>query len=223
MLALARIANRPNREERVDYLGSVLLAAVLLTLSLAVSRQGLFTLSSPLPFIVGSGGLLLGGVFFWQQRRSSFPLLPPPVLRSLPVVTANLAQFLVGIALIIGLVTIPLMANTVMGRDPFTGALWLLRLTVAIPSGAVVGGVLLPILGARPVTITGLLLAAAGLLLAGNWTLDDRRPLAHHPPGQPAWASGWSFLPSRPTPSTPYPGNTGPPLPRWWWYPGCWG
>ena len=176
MLALARVANRPNREERVDYLGSILLAAVLLTLSLAVSRQGLFTLSSPLPFIVGSAGLLLCVLFLWQQRRSSFPLLPPPVLRSLPVVTANLAQFLVGIALIIGLVTIPLMANTVMGRDPFTGALWLLRLTVAIPVGAVLGGLLLPLLGARPITIIGLLLAAVGLLLAGNWTLDIADP-----------------------------------------------
>ena len=176
MLALARLANRPNREERIDYVGSILLAAVLLTLSLAVSRQGLFTLSSPLPFIVGAAGLLLCVLFFWHQRRSSFPLLPPPLLRSLPLVTANLAQFLVGIALIIGLVTVPLMANTVMGRDPFTGALWLLRLTVAIPVGAVVGGLLLPFLGARPVTITGLLLAAAGLLLAGNWTLDIADP-----------------------------------------------
>ena len=176
LLFLLWLPNRPNRQARVDYLGGALLIALLLTLSLAVSRQGLFTLSSPLPFTIGGAGLLLAVVFGWQQRRSAAPLLPPSLFRSLALVTANATQFLVGIALIIGLVTVPLMANTVMGRDAWTGALWLLRLTAAIPVGAILGGLALAALGARTITVAGLALAAAGLFMVGSWTLDVAEP-----------------------------------------------
>jgi EmrB/QacA subfamily drug resistance transporter len=176
LVALLWLPNQPNRQARVDYLGGAALIALLLTLSLAVSRQGLFTLSSPLPFIIGGFGLLLAALFAWQQRRSDAPLLPPVLFRSAALVTANSTQFLVGIALIIGLVTVPLMANTVMGRDPWTGALWLLRLTAAIPVGAILGGLALDALGARTVTVAGLLLAAAGLFLVGSWRLDVAEP-----------------------------------------------
>ncbi len=176
LVALLWLPNRPNRQTRVDYLGAATLAALLLTLSLAVSRQGLFTLSSPAPFIIGAPGLLLAVAFARQQRRSAVPLLPPFMFRSLALVTANSTQFLVGIALIIGLVTVPLMANTVMGRDPWTGALWLLRLTAAIPAGAVLGGLAVAALGARTVTVAGLTLASAGLFLVGSWPLDVAEP-----------------------------------------------
>ena len=78
--------------------------------------------------------------------------------------------------MIIAMVTIPLMANTVMGKDPFTGAMWLLRMTVAIPVGAVLGGRLLALAGIRPVTIAGLGFTAVGLFLVSTWDLDVAEP-----------------------------------------------
>ena len=90
--------------------------------------------------------------------------------------TANLTQLLEGVSLIIALVTVPLMANTVMGKDPLTGAWWLLRMTVMIPVGAVAGGILVGFVGIRPVTIAGLGLAALGLFLIGTWDLDVGEP-----------------------------------------------
>ena len=55
--------------------GRLLLAATLLVLSLALSRGGLFTLSSPAPFIIGGPGLLLAGALAVSQRRAVQPLL----------------------------------------------------------------------------------------------------------------------------------------------------
>jgi len=110
------------------------------------------------------------------ERRTWQPLLAPLFFRSWAFVTANLAQMLEGMALIIALVTVPLMADTVMGKQPLTGAWWLLRMTVAIPIGAVVGGYLLRIIGIRPVTIMGLGLAALGLFLVSTWELDIAEP-----------------------------------------------
>ena len=78
--------------------------------------------------------------------------------------TANLTQLLEGVAFIIAMVTVPLMANTVMGKEPVTGAMWLLRMTGAIP------------LGTRPVTVMGLVLSALGLFLLSTWELDVSEP-----------------------------------------------
>ena len=175
-LALFWLPNNPNREGKVDYLGGALLVAALLVLSLAISREGLFTLSSPTPFVIGIPGLALVAVLVLVERRALQPLLSAFLFRSRAFLSANLTQLLEGVALIIAMVTVPLMANTVMGKDPFTGAMWLLRMTVAIPVGAVLGGRLLALVGIRPVTIAGLGLTALGLFLVSTWSLDVTEP-----------------------------------------------
>lgn len=175
-LALFWLPNQRNRAARVDYGGGALLVAALLVLSLALSRQGLFTLSSPTPFLVGAVGLLLALGLVRLESRVSQPLLSPVLFRSWAFLTATSTQLLVGTALIIAMVTVPLMANTVMGKEPFTGALWLLRMTVFIPAGALLGGALMHRAGIRAVTITGLLLCAAGLFLVSTWPIGVEDP-----------------------------------------------
>lgn len=170
------MSNRRDRAAQMDYGGGVLLAAALLVLSVSLSRPELFTRESIWPFILLGGGLLLAAALGFWERRTEQPLLRPAWFRSRAFVAANLTQLLVGVALIIALVTTPLLANTVMGKDPLTGALWLLRLTAAIPVGAVVGGLLLGCLGARPITIAGLLLIAGGLYLVSGWGLAIAEP-----------------------------------------------
>jgi len=175
-LALFWLPNQPNCEARVDYLGSALLVAALLLVSLALSRGSLFTLSSPVPFVMGAVGLALAGVLLVVERRAQQPLLSPALFRAKAFLAANGAQLLVGVSLIIAMVTVPLMANTIMGKTPLTGAMWLLRMTGAIPVGAVIGGHLLGRVGIRPVMVAGLGSAALGLLLVSGWDLDVRDP-----------------------------------------------
>ena len=175
-LALFWLPNRPNCEARVDYWGSALVVAALLLVSLALSRGSLFTLSSPVPFVMGGVGLALAGVLLVVERRAQQPLLSPALFRAKAFLAANGAQLLVGVSLIIAMVTVPLMANTIMGKTPLTGAMWLLRMTGAIPVGAVIGGLLLGRVGIRPVMVAGLGSAALGLLLVSGWDLDVRDP-----------------------------------------------
>jgi MFS family permease len=68
------------------------------------------------------------------------------------------------------------MANTVMGKSPFTGALWLLRLTGAIPLGAVAGGFMVNRFGSSPLTVVGLAMMAVGMFLASGWELGIADP-----------------------------------------------
>ena len=78
-------------------------------------------------------------------------------------------------SLILAMVTVPLTADTVMQKDPFTGAMWLLRMTGVIPLASVAGGWLLPRTGERTLTVVGLLMTAAGLFLCSRWEIgvDD--------------------------------------------------
>ena len=175
-LALFLIPDAPKRGGRVDYIGGVLLVAALLVLSLALSREGLFTLSSPMPFIIGGVGLVLLALLVAFERRTWQPLLSAFLFRSRAFLAANMTQLLEGVALIIAMVTVPLMANTVMGKEPVTGAMWLLRMTAAIPLGAIIGGRLLALVGIRPVAVMGLGLCALGLFLVSTWDLDVAEP-----------------------------------------------
>ena len=77
------------------------------------------------------------------ERHAVQPLLASFLYTSRAFLSANVAQFLVGVALIISLVGVPLMAGTVMEKGPWESALHLVRLTAVIPVGAVVGGYVL--------------------------------------------------------------------------------
>ncbi|MDA1128734.1 MAG: MFS transporter [Chloroflexi bacterium] len=180
-MALFWLPNRRNSEAKVDYAGGAVLVGALLVLSLALSRSGLFTFDSPYPFLLAAGGVGLIALLVWVETRAGQPLLAPVLFRSRAFLSSNLTQILVGVALIIAMVTVPLMANTVMGKSAFTGALWLLRLTGIIPLGAVLGGMLVMRLGARPLTIAGLGLVALGMFLASGWELgiDDPELTIH--------------------------------------------
>ena len=173
--AIMWLPNRRNRDAKVDYLGGALLIAALLLLALALSRKDLFTLDSPIPFVLAASGLGLFGILVVVERRVWQPLLAHVFLRSWNFIVSNLTQALVGVSLILAMVTVPLTADTVMQKEPFTGAMWLLRMTGVIPLASVAGGWLLPRLGARTLTVAGLLMVAAGLFLCSRWELgvDD--------------------------------------------------
>ncbi|MCH7712237.1 MAG: MFS transporter, partial [Chloroflexi bacterium] len=161
---------------KVDYVGGALLIATLTVLSLGLSQGSLFAISSPVPFAILLLGLGLAGVLVAVERRRKQPLLPPALFRSRAFIAANGAQLLVGVSLIIAMVTIPLMAGTVMGKTPIVGAFWLLRLTGAIPAGAIIGGLVLRRVGTRRVTVSGLCLVAVGLWLVSGWDLGVKDP-----------------------------------------------
>ncbi len=174
-VALLRLPNHRSPGARVDYLGGALLIAALFLLSLGLSRKDFFAIESPVPFILAASGLGMGGVLVAVERRTWQPLLAQVFLRSWTFLLSNVTQALVGVSLILAMVTVPLTADTVMLKEPFTGALWLVRMTGVIPIASVIGGWMLPRVGGRTLTVAGLLMVAAGLFLCSRWELgvDD--------------------------------------------------
>ena len=83
-----------------------------------------------------------------------------------------MAHFLVGAALIIGMVEIPLYAYTLFDMTEIEGGLLLIRLTLMIPVGAVIGGWLADLVGYRITAVVGFLIAAGGYFLVSRWPID---------------------------------------------------
>ncbi len=124
------------------------------------------------PYFMAALGVLLIVVLIMVERRAIQPLLASFLYSSRAFLSSNIAQFLVGVALIIALVAVPHMAATVMEKGAWESALHLVRLTAAIPVGAIVGGHTLRWTGVRAVCITGLAFMGAGLLTMSGWETE---------------------------------------------------
>jgi len=158
---------------RIDLLGGVLFAAALALITIGLART-----AEPGPVTAWflAAGAVAGALAVWRQMKAESPLLPRALLRIWSFRNANVAHFLVGGALIIGMVTVPLMADTVLNASPLEGGLRLLRMTIAISAGALLGGILTQRLGARIPALAGVALTGSGFLLMSRWGLDVTEP-----------------------------------------------
>ena len=166
---LAILPNVANPSAKMDYFGALALGGALTVLTIGLSQRSIFSGESFVPFLMLGLGVLLVLVLIVVERRAVQPLLASFLYTSKAFVSSNVTQFLVGVALIISLVSVPLMASTVMEKRAWESALHLVRLTAAIPVGAVVGGYIMRWTGVRPVCVTGLAFMGAGLLIMSSW------------------------------------------------------
>ncbi|MCY4557128.1 MAG: MFS transporter [Chloroflexi bacterium] len=179
--ALVFLPERRNPGARMDYMGAVLLTAALILLCLALAHNGLFELSSWMPWWLLAGCSMCMASLVVVHFRTAQPLLSSILLQSRAFILANAVQLLVGVSLVVAMASTVIMANTVMNVPdrpvgPFTAALWLLRMTATIPVGAVVGGLLLRRFDARRITVVGLGLIATGMLRLSGWQIDIAEP-----------------------------------------------
>ena len=140
---LALLKNRANPAAKMDYLGALALGGALTVITIALSQRSIFSGESVVPYLMAALGVCLVATLVVVERRAIQPLLAAALYRSKAFLSSNVTQFLVGVALIIALVTVPLMAATVMEKKAWESALHLVRLTIAIPVGALVGGYIL--------------------------------------------------------------------------------
>lgn len=163
----------PRHRAALDFLGGALLALSLATLTLGLARVGG---PDPLMALYLAAALASLLLFVLRQARAADPLVPISMFAARAFGAASATHLLVGGALIIGMVTVPLMANTVMGLTPLDGGLRLMRLTAAIPVGALVGGLACQRLDYRVPTAAGMALAALGFAFMGRWDAAVAEP-----------------------------------------------
>lgn len=166
-----------------------LLAAGLLALALSGVILA-FASADPEVQVFSPAGpwLLLGSTiaavaFWWRNRVARDPLVPRGALARTPAWGALVVSFFVGAALIAALVDIPIFARiTVYPNSQLMAALVLVRLLVALPVGALLGGYLIRRVPVGVVTAVGMAAAAVGFTWMAQWGLDSlRSPVATIP------------------------------------------
>jgi MFS transporter, DHA2 family, triacylglyceride efflux pump len=162
--------NRGGQAPRVAVVGGLLLALALglLVVGLYNPEPDKSVLPSWGPATVGAGAVALVLFVFWEAR-SGTRLIETTNVRMRPFVSSLLASLCAGAALLITLVDVQLVAQTLMGKNSWEGTLMLTRFLVALPVGAVVGGLLIKLLGERFLTFFGLVVAAVAYMLIANW------------------------------------------------------
>jgi len=146
-------------------LGGVILAFATADPAVQVfSDQGLW-------YLLGSAAATLA--FVLHLRRAETPLLPRGTLRHTPAWGAVAVSFFVGAALIAALIDIPIFARTTTyTTSQLLAALVLVRFLVALPVGAIVGGLLIRTRSAGVVTAAGMAMSALGFALMSRWDVD---------------------------------------------------
>jgi MFS family permease len=160
---------------RTDLLGAALLAVALggVILAFATADPEVAVFSPSGPWLLLASGAAAAG-FVWRNRVSPQPLVPRGSVTATPAWGALLVSFFVGAALIAALVDIPIFARiTVYPDSQLLAALVLVRLLVALPVGAVVGGFLVRRLPAGAVTAVGMVLACTGFVWMSGWGLTS--------------------------------------------------
>lgn len=176
----------PSRErsggprERVDVVGGLLLA-----IALGLTVFGLYNPQPDGKQVLPDNGvpLLCGALvaaiaFAVWERFARTRLLEPAGVRFGPFLCALGASACAGAALMVTLVDIELFGQGVLDMDQNEAAFMLLWFLIALPIGALVGGVLATKIGDRAIAFVGLLIAAAAYWLITYWDVNVLS--AHH-------------------------------------------
>ncbi len=169
LVAVWRLAGTRRRHNGIDWLGAALLGAALAVLTVALVDDP--NESRPLLATVALLGVAAGlaAIFWWHELRTDTPLVRPGMLSSRAILAANGTSLLLGGGLITVLIGVPLFVNLVLAESALDGGITLMRLTVAVPVGALAGGWLGGRYGLRLVASAGMLLAAAGFAGLQAW------------------------------------------------------
>jgi MFS family permease len=169
---------------RFDWAGALALTVALTLTNLALSSGAEGGAAEPRvlgasanPFAPYRWPLLAGAavafaVFVWTARRPGLSLIPLSLFRSRVFSAANLANLLVGAALIIVMVDVPFVVSllaTDTERVSLISALLLMPFTLAMAVGSLGGGAVAERLGYRTLALAGLVLAAIGFWRFWGW------------------------------------------------------
>ncbi|MGH3278176.1 MAG: MFS transporter [Trebonia sp.] len=169
VLAIAGAALLLDRERgtgrvRLDWLGAVLIGTGLLSMVFGLARAQDFPWLSGIVIGTLAGGVALIGLFILRQRLATVPLLPLRVLRDRDRAAAYVLRVTVSGANFAVTFLMAYFLQADRGLSPALTGIAMVPTVAGIISGAnLLGGTLLPRLGARPLGVAGLLVSAASM------------------------------------------------------------
>jgi MFS family permease len=122
---------------------------------------------------LGILSLLVLGLYAWRQLRALEPLIPRQLVRSPRFAGVAAANLLIGAALMVALLDVPILGRLVFSLDQLAAGLLLTQFLIGVPVGAILGGVVAGRIGERMTAVLGSLLAAAAFLQMSTWPATE--------------------------------------------------
>jgi MFS family permease len=176
LIFMARSGERKAERAPVDYVGGLLLGGGLTCLAVALTEDPVHARPVAVTVALYLGAALFAGGFFLRERLAKVPMIMLSLFRSRPFAAGNFTHLLVGGALIVAMVDVPVFTIIILKGSYFEGGLNLMRLTVMLPVGAVLGGFLAGWLGFHRTTALGMLISGVGFFLMTFWPSNVHDP-----------------------------------------------
>ena len=158
---------------KVDYIGSLIFFIIISSVTIACAQisksNNLLIVFAVLSFI-----FLVFGVLRFKNTEEF--IVPKKILSNKLFLISNLTHFFIGVGLIIAIITVPVMAETILGASPLEGGLRLLRLTIALSIGAFIGGLMTEKINSKIPLMAGFILISVGFYFMFGWGLDIGDP-----------------------------------------------
>jgi MFS family permease len=122
---------------------------------------------------LGILSLVVLALYGWRQVRSLEPLIPRQLLRSSRFLGVGAANLLIGAALMVALVDVPILGRLVFNLNQLAAGLLLTQFLIGVPLGALVGGLLAGRIGGRTTAVVGMLVSAAAFLQMSGWQAGE--------------------------------------------------
>ncbi len=167
----------PTLAHQADLLGALLLClglgAVILTFASAEPETAAISTSAPILLPVAGAAFI---AFAVRQRFARHPLIPRGAFAARPAWGALVVSFLIGASLIAALVDIPFFARLTIHRDSqVDAAMVLVRFLIALPVGALIGGMLLRFIRPTWLTAVGMTISTAAFVHMATWEQNALR------------------------------------------------
>lgn len=158
----------------LDWAGAALLGGGLGLVVLALYPDDPNThATSGLLIPIGVLSLIVLALYVRRQVTHLEPLIPRHLLRSRPFVGATLSNLLIGVALMVVLVDVPLLGRLVFKLDQLGSGILLSRFLIGVPVGAILGGLIATRIGPRATAVAGMLLATAAFAQMAGWQSNE--------------------------------------------------
>lgn len=172
VIAAALPATGQRGHHRIDYLGTVLLAAAATSLVLLTTLGGSVYAwgSAPIIILAIAGVILIAGFIFVEQHAAE-PVLPLELFRNPVFSLACAIGFVVGFALFGATTYLPLFLQVVNGASPTTSGLRMVPLMLGVLTTSITSGLLITRWGrykAFPIVGTALMVLGMFLLSRMN-------------------------------------------------------